>query len=80
MNPIQKLHLELIKSPTAFTDSELKNELLASKSSEITEQIAIEFADWLYEVKTSIAYSDIDCPRLYKKSTEELYQEFLKTK
>ncbi len=32
------------------------------------------FSNWLKEVTNSIAYNDKDCPRLYKKSTEELLE------
>lgn len=39
-----------------------------------SEEDVIEFADWLRDTKSSIAYEDNTCPRLYKKSTKELLQ------
>jgi hypothetical protein len=84
MTQIEKLHLDAINSPTAFTNTDLIKELAASKSAQITEDIAIEFFDWIDKLTRkseivnknngSFIYND----RYYISS--ELFQEFLKTK
>lgn len=39
-----------------------------------SEEDMIEFGNWLQDIKSSIAYNDDTCSRLYKKSTKELFQ------
>lgn len=59
----------------------LKNKQeLVSKSEEIIEQVAIEFAEWSSDIKGTLEYYDPACTRLYRKRGKELFQEFLKTK
>lgn len=72
MNKLEKLHLEAIDTNMWVEGGEYEYaEKAASKSAEITEQIAIEFAEWLL---------DYDPTMLYQKSKKEIFQEFLKTK
>jgi len=69
---------------TKCANRERHKRYIQKKSAEITENIACEFADWLVDIKSSIAYNvtmnDETCLRLYKKSTKELFQEYIKTK
>jgi len=80
MTHIEQLHLNNFGNYFSITSTNCPVTQAAIKSAEITENIAIEFADWLVYIKSSIAYNDETCPRLYKKSTKELFQEYLKTK
>jgi hypothetical protein len=87
MNKLEQLHLEAIKMNT-YPDSlwganyVAGVDIAASKSAEITEQIAVEFAEWIADSKKHGW-----CKQLYEamivnkvKTTKELFQEFLKTK
>lgn len=85
MTHIEQLHLDAIDSEVyiayrLYEDRVVGTDEAAKKSAEITKQIAIEFAEWLMDIKSSIAYGDETCTRLYKKSTKELFQEYLKSK
>jgi len=73
MTHIEQLHLDAI----------------TSKSAEITENIACEFAEWLndnsycwnwYYKKYTRFWMAHPIPKLYMKTTKELFQEYLKTK
>jgi hypothetical protein len=81
MNKIKKLYLDVVESKIAFTNTKLKNELISSKSAEITEQIAIEFAEWISECEYVLSKDgwilDVDS---FEKSSKELFVEFLKEK
>jgi len=77
MTHIEQLHLDAIYGSILAGPKALE---AAEAAAEITENIACEFADWLVDIKSSIAYNDETCLRLYKKSTKELFQEYLKTK
>jgi hypothetical protein len=74
MNKIEQLHLEAITSVHDDGESSIK-------SAEITEKIAIEFAEWrdvrLKELNKWILNS---VPMGNKFTTKELYDEFIKTK
>lgn len=73
MTHIEKLHLEAINnnicSESNYSGILGKNEA-ASKSAEITEQIACEFAQWVDRNKFNI----------FNLSFKELFQEYLKSK
>lgn len=87
MNKIQKLHLEVIKyeetsditqngEPIVFVESSSYMDV-AVNSAQITEQIAIKFAEWLN------SYECADLIHDYKivgedYSIKNLYKEFLK--
>lgn len=72
MNKIEQMHLDAMI---------IKDLQAASKSAEITEQIAIEFMDWCRDNTVVDA-----APKPYHRklqirmTTKELFQEFLKTK
>jgi hypothetical protein len=85
---LQELHLEAIENSyhTVYRnmneEEEVNNEEAASKSAEITEQIAIEFALWIADTKKH-GYSKqlYEAMIVNKVSTpKELFQEFLKTR
>jgi len=78
MTHIEKLHLEAIQNDKSvrkqlcvndFGTSKLEM-IVAEKSAEITEQIAIEFAQWVDRNKFNI----------FNLSFKELFQEYLKSK
>lgn len=80
MNKIEQMHLDCISE--VYLDSfdegghtEMDCEKAASKSAEITEKIAIEFAEWL--IKELILSSH---GKYLSYTPQELFQEFLKTK
>ena len=78
MNKLEQLHLDAINnnicSESNYTKILGKNEA-ASKSAEITEQIAIEFWAWMRENDTP------ENAEMYGNFTDkDLFQEFLKTK
>ena len=87
MNNLEQLHFEATTSEVYVASSHGRLSIAdtgkaASKSAEITEQIAIEFAEWV----DNMGYTQV-ANGLYKslsdekgKSTKELFQEFLKTK
>lgn len=83
MNKIEKLHLDAIKNcknEVAFnvfgTMIYIVDENLApTEASKVTEQIAIEFAEWL--IKELILSSH---GKYLSHTPKELFQEFLKTK
>jgi hypothetical protein len=87
MNKIEQKYLEIIKSQY---DLELYNQLrfiqnkseaLASKSAEITEQIAIEFAIWLNKTDEIIKNTKhIDFSKSDEDVAKELFNIFIKTK
>lgn len=82
MNKVEKLHLEAIES---CEQEEIKNSaiykmdfpLAASKSAEITKEIAIEFLKF-YEETSVMSYSST-CEN-HGKRIDDVYEEFLKTK
>lgn len=80
MNKIEQMHLDSIQNDkhirkqlcvNDFGTSDLEK-TIAAKSAEITKQIAIEFADWLWK----------NCDEKYMSlhSWESMFEEFLKTK
>ena len=74
MNKIEKLHLEVIENNFNNTSKLLYQGIkdAASESAEITEQIAIEFANYL-----NIKYRDLTHTLAYNNmSIKELFQEF----
>ena len=84
MNKIEQMHLDVMKE----VDSNFTNSLgffitrTASKSAEITEQIAIEFAEWC---ESNAVREKSGMWMMYSNPTtlitkEQLFQEFLKTK
>jgi hypothetical protein len=86
-NKLYELHLEIAKNNTVLFKN--KRELIASKSAEITEQIAIEFGDWIADNWSpngklgcwdSNELNSSREPKYLIDSTEKLFQEFLKTK
>lgn len=99
MNKIEQLHLNAIEKNNwgeteyqglhTFENSksftEINAEIVASKSAEITEQIAIEFQQWVeddcFKVIGTTKYriGTLDKSSI-EYSIEELFQEFLKTK
>jgi hypothetical protein len=88
MTHIEQLHLEAIQKDKEIRKYLCENDfgtskleiIVAKKSAKITRSIAIDFAEWLIGIKSSIAYNDETCLRLYKKSTKDLFQQYLKTK
>lgn len=84
MNKLEQLHLDAINnnicSESNYSAVLGENEA-ASKSAEITKQIAIEFAEWLSSLIISNYKSG---GNWYHKgmiySTNMLFQEFIKTK
>jgi hypothetical protein len=66
-----------------------ETERASKESAEITQRIAIEFAEWLndnsycwnwYYKKYTRFWMAHPIPELYMKTTKELFQEYLKTK
>lgn len=89
MNNLEQLHLDIIKEE--YLDSfdegghtEMDCEKAASKSAEITEQIAIEFAEWLTRGDSPYTAMYGGNERWLTDDAEftnkELFYEFLKTK
>ena len=76
MNYIEKLHLDVLDENTIH-HQEVPNDLdtikSAQKSAEITEQIAIEFLDFIGDNDSLFEKWATN-----KKSSKELFQEFLK--
>lgn len=91
MNKIEQLHLDAIEDSyhTVYVNmnevEEVNNNLAASKSAEITKQIAIEFQQWVeddcFKVIGTTKYriGTLDKSSI-EYSIEELFQEFLTTK
>lgn len=80
MNKIEQLHLEAIQNSNSESYYPeymvyFSEETAASKSAEITEQIAIEFAEWL--IKELILSSH---GKYLSHTPKELFQEFVKNK
>lgn len=80
MNKIEQMHYNSISKEylNSFDEgghTEMDCEKVASKSAEITKNIAIEFADWL--IKELILSSH---GKYLSHTPQELFQEFLKTK
>lgn len=74
MIDLKQLHLNAIYDNIKISDYGYSiggKHNTASKSAEITEQIAIEFAEWIL---------DYDPTMLYQKTKKEIFQEYLKTK
>ncbi len=93
MNQIEKLHLDAIDDAKGLCFADLNEKQAASKSAAITEQIAIEFANWIH--RNYKPWQGVWMPTLERiietegirrdivfakdgKLTEELFQEFLK--
>ena len=74
MTHIEKLHLEAINNSKFEAHyspiPQIAENVAAKKSAEITEQIAIEFAQWVDRNKFNI----------FNLSFKELFQEYLKSK
>jgi len=69
MNKIAELHLEAFTYTEYSPEDKVPNFIgFAEASAEITQEIAIEFAQWMYDYKGDI------------NKVGELFQEFLKTK
>jgi hypothetical protein len=88
MNKVEQLHLDAIEN-NIYSESNyskiLGRQETASKSAEITEQIAIEFQQWVEDdCFKVIGTTKYRIGTLDKSSIEysigELFQEFLKTK
>ena len=79
MNELEQLHLDAIKQFEHHC-TPLKD--FASKSAEITEQIAIEFAKYIDASSYTFTEKNIweSFANEKSKSTEEIFQEFLKNK
>lgn len=71
MNTLEILHLEAIENNIEGTH----NELIAAKSAEITERIAVEFHHWMRENDTA-ENAELYC----NFSDEDMFNEFLKTR
>ena len=75
MQKLQELHLEPIKK--------YKEVLAASKSAEITKDVAIKFSEWV-AIKKYEYYLDVEKENYWKSykgkyfTTKELFEEFLK--
>jgi hypothetical protein len=78
---LQELHLEAIENSyhTVYRnmneEEEVNNEEAASKSAEITEQIAIEFWSWMRENDTPD-----NAERYGNFTNKDMFQEFIKTR
>lgn len=92
MNKIEQMHLDAIQleqssditqhgSIIEFVSSDNYYDLVV-KSAEITEQIAVEFAEWIAYTKKHGGVKPLQEALIqYRlKTTKELFQEFLKTK
>ena len=91
MNNIEQLHLKVIKSswkvnlvdPFYNNETEIifqENES-ASKSAKITEEIAIEFAEWRDRKLIELNKWELDGVKCGDKlTTKELFDSFIKTK
>lgn len=82
MNKIEQLHLDGIETNISSESNYAKilgKQEAASKSADITEDIAVEFAEWVIKhlvnnIETGNYMSN------EPKTTKELFQEFIKTK
>lgn len=88
MNKLEQLHLQAIELEV-YVDTKpydvhfvADTDRAASKSAEITQQIAVEFAEWIAYTKKHGGVKPLQEALIqYRlKTTEELFQEFLKTK
>lgn len=72
MNKIEQLHFEVISEAefSNYSGHSEGQETAAIKSAEITEQIAVEFADFY------VSY----CNKHGQTHSEEVFEEYLKTK
>lgn len=78
MNKIEELHLDIINHCLMYNEdfNEIEGkEYAASKSANITRQFAVEFSYW----QQSLLGSKND-NWLINKTTQDLFEEFLKTK
>jgi len=78
MNKIVQLHLDAIEESKDYCVVgvwKVIDDVAASKSAEITEQIAIEFAEWLIKELVLSSHG-----KFLSYTPKELFQEFLKTK
>lgn len=88
MNKIEQLHRQAIESEVYVDESDYdvlfvaNTDKAAIKSAKITSQIACEFAEWIAYTKKHGGVKPLQEALIqYKiKTTEELFQEFLKTK
>ena len=73
MNKIEQMHLDTMI---------VKDLQSAVRSAEITEQIAVEFADWIgnHSYQKTVDGLWTNNWGISQDTTKELYQEFLKTK
>lgn len=91
MKTIERLHLEAIEESKNWIEGldgnywGVEDKIAASKSAEITENIAIEFGDYLNQYykpwrigQWIPTHTIFDFPD--KKSSKEIFQEFLKYK
>ena len=80
MNKLETLHLDAITQADFDPEDKAPNYVgFASKSSEVTEQIAIEFAEWC--AKNAQFYNNDNWFSNFNDcKTKDLFQEFLKTK
>lgn len=89
MTHIEKQHLDAIEESQDWIVNEIvwgiKEKIAAKKSAEITENISIEFAEWITS-KYFLQYagklwaSDLPIYSGCSYSTKELFQEYLKSK
>ena len=86
MNKLEQLHLDAIAQADYDPEDKVPNYVgFASKSAEITEQIAIEFSLWQQSGDCLYVLNDEDewwnpYDDKERLTTKDLFQEFLKTK
>ena len=91
MNKIEQMHLNVIKDSyhtykldeedSSIVDTLLLENKAVSKSAEITEKIAIEFAGWIgnHSYQKTVDGLWTNNWGISQDTTKELYQKFLKT-
>lgn len=75
MSKIEQMHLDVIEDKIYYDERKYEvngKSSAASKSAEITEQIAIEFVEWIWK--------NCDEEYMSQHSWENMFKEFLKTK
>ena len=91
MNKIEQMHMDVLETTVSFVDWRFSDtgKAAASKSAEITEQIAVEFYEWCDTSAEADLFwrrnrVDLDMNGSHNDKIREkrrlLFQEFLKTK
>jgi len=85
MNKLEELHLDGITQAEYSPEDKVPNYVgFAKESAKITEQIAIEFSEWVSKYDWVFMFDKNywinDDVSKHPKTTKELFQEFLKTK